>query len=415
MEKNIKLFPIYKLFSYDILFYYAISVVFFSEVKGLALSQIALLTTAYSVSSIIFQIPSAIIADKIGTKRCMIFGNIICTLWGVNLIVNNSFTAFIFGEFLLGTGFALKGVSESPFLLSSLKKIGRGGEFSKIESKGSVLYFLIEAIACAISGYLYTANPYLPIIFAATCCLIATIISLNFTKIRNSDEKISTKKYFSDLNTGFKFIFKSKRLNAMLLFCAIFYGIICMCNIYTKSYFAEYKLTATGFGYVYAAFAICSALGSKVQNTLEKRHKNKTLTFFSISYSTLLLLIGIISLFNLDSNALINIGVVLFSIQNLLKGAYRIIIKAYITRYTTSTIRSKLMSIYYLSEQIGASALSFTTSLFLAKFTVGTSIIISSFVIIILTVISLEFMATRVGLSPDKYTEKDRYDLKQTE
>ena len=50
MEKNVKLFPVYKLFSYDVLFYYAISVVFLTKCKGFTLSQVALFTTVYAIS-----------------------------------------------------------------------------------------------------------------------------------------------------------------------------------------------------------------------------------------------------------------------------------------------------------------------------------------------------------------------------
>lgn len=413
MERNVKLFPLYKLFSYDVLFYYAISVVYFIEVKQLSLPQIALISTAYSAANVIFLIPSAIIVDKLGTKLSMIIGNIFCMLWAINLIISNSFIVFLIGEGVCALGFALKGVSESPFLLSSLKAIKQQDRFGTVEAKGSTLYFIVEAIACILAGYLYSINSYLPMIFACICFLIATVISLNFKGINKSAENVSTKKYFSDLATGFKFIFKSKRLNALLLFCCVFFGIIALCDVLTKSYFSEYNLSSTGFGYVYAILAVCAALGSKIQDTIEKKHKNKTLTFFSITYICLILIIGIVALFNFKDNVLINIGIIIFSIQHILKGAYRIIIKQYLTRYTTSTIRSKLMSIYYLSERIGSTILTAFASLLLANFTIGMAFALAGFILIIIMVLILQFMESRIGLSPETYTSRDRYDLQE--
>jgi len=413
MERNVKLFPVYKLFSYDILFYYAISTVFFLNVKGLSLAEIALLSTAYSAANVIFQIPAAVIVDRLGTKLSMIVGNILCMLWVLNLIISNSFIVFILGEVVCAVGFALKGVSESPFLLSSLKKIGKGEQFANVEAKGSAMYFIVEALACILAGYLYNINVYLPMIFAATCCLVSTIISLNFNNIAKSQETTSTKKYLSDLTSGFKFIFKSKRLHAMLLFCCIFFGVISISDVLAKSYLSEFNLSSTGFGYVYAIFAICAALGSKIQDILEKKHKNKTLTYVSITYICMLLVAGVFALFNLKDNIIIKIGVVLFSVQAILKGAYRIIIKQYITRYTTSTIRSKLMSIYYLSERVGATIFTAFASLLLAHFTIGITCTLASFILIILIILVIQFMQPRMGLSPEQYTSRDRFDLKE--
>ncbi len=122
MQRNIKLFPVYKLFSYDILFYYAISILYLTGTKGFSLSQVALVSSVYSLSSILSQVPASIVADKIGLRNSMILGNILCMLWGLFYLIAPAFSFILIAEVLLAFGFALKGVSESPFLYSTLKK-----------------------------------------------------------------------------------------------------------------------------------------------------------------------------------------------------------------------------------------------------------------------------------------------------
>ena len=46
--RNIKLFPIYKLFAYDLMFFYAIQMLFLHNIKGISISQILLLSSFYS-------------------------------------------------------------------------------------------------------------------------------------------------------------------------------------------------------------------------------------------------------------------------------------------------------------------------------------------------------------------------------
>ena len=53
-RKNIDLYKKYKMFSYDFLFCYAISVLYLTTTKGFSMSQIMYLSSAYSIFSIIF-------------------------------------------------------------------------------------------------------------------------------------------------------------------------------------------------------------------------------------------------------------------------------------------------------------------------------------------------------------------------
>ncbi len=414
MQRNIKLFPIYKLFSYDILFYYAISILFLTGVKDFNISQVALLSSIYSLASIISQIPAAIVADKIGLKNSMVFGNLFCMTWAIFYLTIPSFSIIIIGEFLCAFGFALKGTSESPFLYSSLKKQGKISEFAKIESKGSSLYFIVEAIASIVAGYLYFINPYLPMIFAATCCLIATIIAFYMKPIKTPEkDKQTPKERITEMFSGFKFIFKSKRLHAILIFACVFYGVLSLSSTYIKTFLNDIQVSSTMFGYIFAIASVASAVGSMIQDKIEKKRKNRTLATISITYIVSFVVIGLFALLFKNYHVLLTVGIVVFLLQSLLKGAYRIIIKSYVSRYTTSSIRSKLMSIYYLAESFGSTILMFIASETIDLVPIGISYCIFGFALFIVMILILNYMNSRVGLDPSKYGKSDRMDLQE--
>lgn len=70
---NIKLYPIYKMFSWDLLFYYAISFLFLTEVKGFSSSDVVLLdVSVYTLFKSLSQLPSTIITDKLGKRMSLI-------------------------------------------------------------------------------------------------------------------------------------------------------------------------------------------------------------------------------------------------------------------------------------------------------------------------------------------------------
>lgn len=47
-EKNVKVYKKYKMFAYDFLFYYAISVMYYSITKGFSMSEIMYITGFYT-------------------------------------------------------------------------------------------------------------------------------------------------------------------------------------------------------------------------------------------------------------------------------------------------------------------------------------------------------------------------------
>ena len=65
LEHNVKLYKWYKMFAYDWVFFYAISVLFFSMTKGFSTSDIVYLTAFYTLAYCIFQIPSNFIVKKL--------------------------------------------------------------------------------------------------------------------------------------------------------------------------------------------------------------------------------------------------------------------------------------------------------------------------------------------------------------
>ena len=75
-EHNQTLYKFYKMFSWDLLFYYAISFLFLHETKGLSTSQIIFADAFYPLFTIILQLPCTILVEKFGKKKSLILGNL---------------------------------------------------------------------------------------------------------------------------------------------------------------------------------------------------------------------------------------------------------------------------------------------------------------------------------------------------
>ena len=408
--KNIKLFPIYKLFAYDLLFYFAVQMLFLHDIKGISVANIVLLGSIYCAFQMLFQIPSTFVVDRIGYKKCILLGNILCTNAIITYMISNSLGIIIIGDFQMALGFALKSASETPFLFTTMKKEHIENKIAKVEAKGSSLYFYTEAVASILAGYLYIINPYIPIILCAACMLTATILSIYFddSNITNENsEKISKSDYISDMKSGFKFILHSERLKSLLVFGAIMAGTVAIAGSFSKAFLTDIGVSSIIFGVITSALNIISAIGSSYQEKFENKRKRKTLSHIAITYTFVFFIIGIAHMIGFNNSILINVGFLVFALQNFFKGGYRVLMKKYLNNFTTTSIRSKIISVYYLCEMIGNFVLLFLASNLLQITNIGIAYIIFGSFLLILLLLVLDYMRTRLGLNPEQYKDKD--------
>jgi len=408
--KNVKLFPIYKLFAYDLMFYYAIQMLFLHNVKGISIPHILLLSSLYSAFQMIFQLPVTLVVDKLGYKKCIITGNVFCTTGIITYLIANSFGTIMLGDLQMALGFALKSVSESPFLFTVMKKEKIENDSAKVEAKGSALYFYVEAFASILSGYLYAINEYIPVILCFIAMLTATILSFKFDESAihsNKTNNLNTSEYFSDMKHGFKFIFKSERLKALLVFACVLAGVMSVAGNFSKAYLTDINISSVTFGIITSLLNIISAIGSSYQDKFQNKRKKKTLAYLSIIYIGIFLFVGIPHLIGFNKEILLIIGFMVFAIQNFFKGSYRVIMKKYLNNFTTSSIRPKIMSVYYLCEMAGTFILLFFASKFLEIANIGISYIIFGVIFLLAILLILDYMKPRLGLKPEEYNEKD--------
>ena len=76
-KTNAKLFPIYKMFSWDLLFYYSIIYLFLTQAKNFSASEVLLAESFFTASCLFLQIPIGLLVDKFGKKMSKSKGNIV--------------------------------------------------------------------------------------------------------------------------------------------------------------------------------------------------------------------------------------------------------------------------------------------------------------------------------------------------
>ena len=70
-RNNAELYPVYKMFSWDLLFFYSIEFLFYVLTKKITASEVLIVNGFYIFFKIIMQIPAVIIADFLGKKKVL--------------------------------------------------------------------------------------------------------------------------------------------------------------------------------------------------------------------------------------------------------------------------------------------------------------------------------------------------------
>lgn len=418
-KHNLKLYFLYKAFSWDLLFYYAISFMFLNAYKGLSAAEIIFADSFYPFFKVLLQIPATLFVEKTDKRTGLIVGNLALFIYVLFVLGCHSMYIMIIGNIFMALGFVLKNLCESNLVYDSLPKSNKKQKiFSKIDGKSSAAYYVLEALSCGASGFLYNINPNIPIIACLLCTLFSVILShlfIDVEDIANPDEnhikiknaRIGFKKYIRDLKNAFKFIFSSPRLKSLIYFNAIFMAIIYLLISYRRSLLSEMGVSAQNIGLIFAVLELLSSIASAYTSKINKKLKNKSLTYLSLYFIFSIIVSGLVVVLTVPYNVELSIVILMLAIQFLAKGPYYTLIKQYLSSFSSSTMRIKIFSANNLIEGIITGIISFIGSwLLLFTDTAHASIIIgcSSFVIVI---ILLEYMSSRVGLDPEKYTKKD--------
>ena len=411
-KHNLRLYPKYLMLGYDLLFFYGIRVMFLLDVKGITESQILLAATVYALSMIVMQVPATLLASKIGYKNTAIAGNIFNIIWAILIITFDGFAGLALSQFISGVAFALKFVSEPNLLSTSIPQAPtyqRNEIFSRLDKKGFSRYCIFSAISTIISGFLYDINPYIPIFLCLICVIAATAISFNFYDIQEVESKESFKDYINDLKKGYKFITKSKRLRALLVMTGAVWGIIVLLDSYQLTLLQDIGATSVQVGFIFAMFELTRGLFSNTALDFNKKFKNRSLTNILLTFAIGFILAGIIAMSQLPFYTKLVIIVVILLIMGAANAIDQILAKKYVNNFASTKILPAIYSSKSICDNIFRTIITLLGSAIVGIYNIDIAMIVMGIFILILTLVLTVYSKDKLGLKPEKYTQKDIY------
>lgn len=416
-RNNANLFPIYKMFSWDLLCFYSIEYLFYTITKGISPSGVLIISAVYMLTRILMQLPAVTLTDMLGRRKSMVVGNALVFLYTVTLMLSPNMGIIIVAGIFRALGFDMKIISETNLLYDSVATKGGEGLYSKLDAKGSSWYYWLDGISCLSTGYLFVINNYLPMIICMIFTLVATIISFKFKDVykeeRREEENKETKRpfkvlmgYLHEMDKYIIFCFKSSRMRAYTIFGALFYGIITTMDIFRSELIISKGVSEEQYSTIFAIFIILAGMAVSVSRKIQKKFRNRTLTVISLTYLLGCIIAGTVG--NLCSNNVaIPIIILIFAILKMCTAVWYNLEYKYLKNFTNEKVRNKVTFVYELIGGLVASLMAFGGSAMLEIFNVNQATLLFSLFTLILIILTLDYMRPRFGLRPNQYKKKD--------
>lgn len=405
-RRNAKLYPIYKMLSWDLLLFYAIEYLFYIIVKKITPSEVLIVNGAYLFFRVVMQIPSVIIADKIGRKKSIVLGNLSVVLYVILLIKLQGAWGIVIADAFHAFGYSIKILCESSLLYDSVSTRGGDGLYSKLDTKGGRWYYILDGIASLSAGYLFVMNNYFPVYACLGFAVASTIISLFFKDVYKVKEKYTFKGHIQDIKRSFKFAFTSRRMKSLILFMMVFYGLIKLFMFYSYDLLVVIGVPEQQFAMIFAGLTFIGGLSLLLKEKIEKRFKNRVLTFISMEYIISCLLIGFF-VKKFETVWVIPIILVLLTIMHSCSSIWYILETKYLRSFTKPDTRNKITFAYEFVGTTVASLVSIFGGLLLNIVNVKDGFIVMGLAGLVALVLVLDYMRTRFGLKPEEYTNQD--------
>ena len=340
MQRNIKILPSYIALTWDVIFVWTISTMFFTNVKGLSYSQTIALDSILMLIGCIICVPINKVFSKMPTIRATQFATLGYGAYILLCIFGNHYAVFVIAQMFLSFCYCVNSVKINALIVDSLKNINRDNQYQRIFGQGLGFYYVVEAIGAIIITYVYSWNPYAAYWLGFSVVVIAEIISLFLKepkKFQESNVQLKENSYQGNPSVPYKSslknILKSSFFVSLLIYMFFMRGALSIVGSGAKVYLQQLTnkdiIPVWLFGYLYCGIKIASAISSKYQFKFDSKFGVKSLLIFTLCTITSFFLIGVMYILNYTSIFAIVVILILLYVQGALYSPVRIFANNY--------------------------------------------------------------------------------------
>lgn len=380
MNRNIKISPSLIALTWDVIFIWTISTLYFTTVKGLSNAQVISLDSILMLFGCLFCVPVGKLFQNVSPIKATRIGLLgyagyllICMIGPAG-----NFFVFVLAQPFLAFGYAVNAVKINSVLNDSLTVVKRDKDYQRIYGKGLSLYYIFECVGAILITYVYNWKPDMVFV----CSLGVVLLAMLLTFIYKEPKKFMDKNIEIEIKVeklkeikkpdSFLKILKSSFFILLLVYAFFMRGILSITGsafkIYLNYLIGGEVIPIWAYGYIYAGSRIVCALSSKYQFKFNLKFGVKSLILFVALTILTFVITGALFIINPTSIWAVVIIVVLSYIMCAIRTPNQIFLNNYMQVCTSKRNVERAYSIRTMVEYLGYALVSSTYAGLLAGF-----------------------------------------------
>ncbi len=339
---NVKKYYLFSFFS-ELVFFIPIIVLFWQS-NGLSLTQIMLLQSLYAISVVLLEVPTGVVADKIGRKQSLVCGGFFSIIGFVSYALGHNFWQFLIAEMILALANSFISGADSAFIYDSLKEQKQENNFKKVRGNGKSLEYFAAAFASVCGGFIAIYGLRLNFWLTVFGMILAFFVMLSLVEPKRFSKVLNNKSYWKHTKESFRELFKTKQLLFLILFNGLLVIMLRTSLWFYQPYMKSSGLALAYFGIVWASFNLFAILGSKSAHRFEK--------YLGEKWSLWFMGVGIVLSLVFMSFWFALFGLLFICFQQFIRGFIPPVIESYTHKHLSSEKRATLMSIQNMTGSL---------------------------------------------------------------
>lgn len=309
-------------------------------VKGLTLAEIGLCESFFHVASLLFEVPTGLIADRFGRKLSRMLG-IVSRLIYLFLLMNVKNLVMAMISFVFAAlSYNLDSGADSAFVYDSMAELGTQHRFAEVQGRREVI-FQVSSMIAVMAGGLMADVAYSVAIWATIAVFVIAFGIATFFKEPVIHEKTEKTTLKSLIKTSVQTLKEQPALGGLMLYTALFLSMAATFFMLLSAYLVGLGYSLSSIAFWYTANTFGSILAGLWVNRLIKRFDLNLIWVSSILLT--------ISLFFMT---VVPWGMAAFMVIGAMESILYVTMTHHINRQIASTVRATLLSVNAMAYSV---------------------------------------------------------------
>jgi len=253
----------------------ALWVIYLQRERGLSLSQAALIDVTFFVAATLGEVPTGIVADRLGRKRSLTIGAALVGASTLAWVLAPTMTLIAVAYTCLGVGYTFLSGADDALFYESVRRAERSHDYTRLAGRAGATMTGAFAAGSIASGLLASVNLTLPFLAAAASYVGLFAVVLTFHELapdRNASAERSSQRSVSTLRAAVTLL----RTRPALRYPAIYLAVVPVAALILETLLVQpqavaFGIPVAGIGALAMGLQITGAAGAMFSDRLARR------------------------------------------------------------------------------------------------------------------------------------------------